>query len=122
MRVERLKDLHFWQSNPVDENNLCPPEVDFLKDYEKLVRQHQSKVGISFDLRSQALPPQPFDRVQVRVCCDGDNQLFDQGPIVLESGVTVVFTKGSTHNLLFTDIEEYLRSGDLELLPGEETI
>lgn len=116
VRMDRVKELNYWQSQPPIEKNMCPAEIDFLADYEMLIQKYQEKVGITFDIRSRMVPPQPFDRAHVRVISDQ----FSNGPIVLESGETPVLLKGSTHNLLYTDIEEYLRSGDLEILPEEE--
>jgi GINS complex subunit 1 len=118
-RLDRIQQLYYWQSQEASEESMCPPEIEFLRDYEKLVQSFQASTGVSWDLRSQTVPPQPSDRVQVRVV---NADKFDGGPIVLESGVSVVLTVGSTHYLLYSDVEEYLRSGDLELLPGEENI
>ena len=65
-------------------------------------------------------PPLPQDRVQVRVLREDVFGVDDGDTIALESGASVAFTKGSTHYLLYSDIEDYLQQGYLELLEGEE--
>jgi hypothetical protein len=59
------------------------------------------------------MPPQPSDRVQIRV-------LTDIGPIVLESGASAVLSTNSTHFLQYADVEELIRQGKVQVLNGEE--
>lgn len=137
VRLERLKELYHWQSHNVvtsssgsssndqndnDKKNLNPAETQFLHDYRQLVARYTAHAlpdGLLVDLRSYAGQPPivPRDRVLCRVV---DETPFDGGPICLESGQTVTFTKGSTYFLLHADVEEYIRSGTLQLLDSEE--
>jgi hypothetical protein len=139
VRLERLKELYHWQSHNVvasssgssstdqnDDNNnkknLNPAEIQFLQDYRQLVARYTEQAlpdGLLVDLRSYSGRPPivPRDRVLCRVV---DETPFDGGPICLESGQTVTFTKGSTYFLLHADVEEYIRSGALQLLDSEE--
>ena len=59
------------------------------------------------------MPPQPTDRVLIRVA-------VDMGAMVLDSGASAILTKGSTHFLLYSDIEEAIREGKVIVLNGEE--
>jgi hypothetical protein len=125
-RLDRIKELYYWQSNNVaeasvaDHKNLNPAETEFLKSYKTMVSNYTSNMAIADlgDLRRYAgrSPPIPHDRVLCRVV---DDTPF-AGPMVLESGHTVTFTKGSTYHLLHADVEEYIRSGALQLLTSEE--
>lgn len=96
--------------------NLSPLELEFQQEYHKLVQQVCKAVDL--DLHSLSTPPLPQDRVQVRVV--QDDVFGEDGTIALESGASVTFAKGSTHFLLYSDVEEYLQQGYLELLEGEE--
>jgi hypothetical protein len=174
VRMQRIQELCYWQqqqqdatitaataagaqqqpqqqqSNQQPSSHLCPAEQEFLQAYQEICRAHVRRTGWPEDLRSHLFPPQPVDRVQVRVvltrAADSDNNhgydddyhnnssnksngsgddddasLLLSGPIVLESGATVNLSTGSTHFLLYSDIEEYIRRGWLELLDGEES-
>lgn len=123
-RLERIQELFHWQSNSIGEasldlKSLNPAEVDFLKSYKELVSKYTSAaIPELADLRScSGKPPVPHDRVLTRVV---DDTPFGTGPIVLESGQTVTFTKGSTYFLLHADVEEYIRTGALQPLSSEE--
>ena len=74
--------------------------------------------ALDLDLHSLPTPPLPQDRVQVRVV--RDDVFGVDGTIALESGAFVTFTKGSTHYLSYSDVEDFLQQGYLELLEGEE--
>jgi hypothetical protein len=146
IRLQRIQELFYWQGNQHHDgtilnpssrlneedpdssfgNNtalqpLCPAEVDFLARYHTMVTQYTARVGIPeiSDLRAHCtLPPMTVDRVLCRVV---DATPFGDGSIVLESGQCVNFTLGSTHFLIYSDCEEYIRSGALQILETEET-
>jgi hypothetical protein len=130
--------------------NLNPAECDFLGKYNTLLSNYIQQtiphsIGID-DLRTYAvMPPLTIDRIVVRVVDDAsfiinnnnsDINLNDSDvnnssstaavqvpvvePIVLESGQTVTFTKGSTHYLLYSDVESYIRSGIVQIVHTEE--
>jgi hypothetical protein len=126
--------------------NTCPAEDEFLREYGRLVQQYTQAVGLRpDDLRAHGMaPPAPSDKVQVRVVAcpplgaansskemagndDGEDDDENTIPsnrggraIVLDSGTSVVFTRGSTHYLLWDDVEEFVRLGYLQVLEGEE--
>jgi len=131
VRLQRIKHLYHWNDIGNSDqggggvgakNPLCPAEQEFLDSYRLLVEQYTSACDLSSpdDLRQNSgLPPQPADRVQVRVLMVVDE--FAAGPIVLDSGATANFqTAGSLHYLLYSDVEDYLREGHLQLIDGEE--
>jgi hypothetical protein len=141
VRLDRIKELYQWQGhNIISEasatttttssrsteqqgKNLNPAEAAFLKSYQELVARYTAVAlpELLADLRSYADRPPivPHDRILCRVV---DETPFTMGPIVLESGQTVTFTKGSTYFLLHADVEEYIRSGALLLLESEEQL
>lgn len=126
VRLNTIQDMYWQQGGQQQTNgggggssnneNLSPLEQEFQQGYHKLVQTFGNATGL--DLHSLPTPPLPQDRVQVRVV--RDDVFGDDGTIALESGASVTFTKGSTHYLLFSDVEEYLHQGYLELLEGEE--
>lgn len=126
VRLQRIQELCYWQSGETvsqereggQKKNLCPAETDFLRDYQSIVARYTAAALPEVaDLRAHCTaPPLTVDRVLCRVM---DGTPFG-GPIVLESGQTVNPTAGSTHYLLYTDCEEYIRSGALQLLETEE--
>ena len=102
-----------WTTVP----NLSPAEQEFGAAYERLVQTYVTESGWSDDLRASRYPPQPVDKIPVRVVhVNGD----DNGPIVLESGRVLEWTLGAVHHLLVTDAEPFLRNGTLERLSTEE--
>jgi hypothetical protein len=108
-------------------NHLCPAEIDFLHQYHKIISQYTTSIELPdiTDLRAHsAMPPLTVDRVLCRVVDAtpfmGDSTTTNN-TIVLESGQSVNFTLGSTHYLIYSDCEEYVRSGALQLLETEET-
>jgi GINS complex subunit 1 len=82
-------------------------EVEFAKEFQDLRASYASAV---FDLD---LVPPTSHMVQVRV-------LRDLQEVVLESGRSVSFTKGSWLYLPRSDVLEFLQGGVLELMDGEE--
>jgi GINS complex subunit 1 len=84
-----------------------PQEVEFAKDFQDLRASYATAV---FDLD---LVPPTSHMVQVRV-------LRDLQQVVLESGRSVSFTKGSWLYLPRSDVLEFLQAGVLELMDGEE--
>jgi GINS complex subunit 1 len=99
---------------------LCPAEQDWLSDYSALVDRYTAGTGLPpGTLLAYTVPPEPADRVLIRVVqaapefCGGD-------AICLPSGATACLVMGSTHFLFWSDVEEYLRAGYLQLLEGEE--
>jgi len=129
VRLQRLQELHYWQARDsvatqdaetlaTQHPHLSPAEAAFLHDYQNLVAQYtESAIPEITNLRAHCgVPPLTVDRVQCRVV---DATPFE-GPVVLESGQTVTLQHGSVHYLLYSDCEEYLRSGALQLLETEE--
>jgi GINS complex subunit 1 len=130
VRLQRIQDLYHWQSTDgtlQDDPetlgrrypNLSPAEAQFLSQYQSIVARYTASAFPEIsDLRAHATqPPLAVDRVLCRVV---DETPFAGGAVVLESGQTVTLTTGSTHFLLYSDCEEYLRSGALLLLETEE--
>ncbi|GKY97081.1 hypothetical protein MPSEU_000666600 [Mayamaea pseudoterrestris] len=124
VRLQRIQEELYWKQqtneSKVDakttNGNLCPAERVFLQEYADLVRHYtrQATNGSINDLRSYtSMPPQPSDRVLVRV-------MVNMGPMVLDSGASAVLSKGSTHFLLYSDVEEAIREGKVLVLNGEE--
>jgi GINS complex subunit 1 len=132
VRLQRIQEELYWKqqqhhhnnnSNTTEQqqqqqqpSNLCPVEHEFLANYANLIQRYTQDVcqGCVMDLRSHvSMPPQPSDRVQIRV-------LTDIGPIVLESGASAVLSTNSTHFLQYADVEELIRQGKVQVLNGEE--
>jgi GINS complex subunit 1 len=105
-RMDRIKDLSISQKSDLSFNNAH--ESEFSSEYQDLRESYAAAV---FDL--EILPPTSH-MVQVRVL---DNSL---GQVVLESGRSVNFCKGSSLYLPRTDVLEFMQSGSLELCDGEE--
>jgi hypothetical protein len=124
--------------------NLCPSEKEFLYNYQQLIDNYMNEQQLMtdasiVDLRAHCtIPPITVDRVVCRVIDtapflsasnDNDDSLHDpeqrnnnrSNSIVLESGQCVNFTLGSTHYLLYSDCEEYIRCGALQVVEIEET-
>lgn len=115
---------------------LCPAERDFLQRYRSLIANYAATACGALGQANHDLlrahgshPPSPTDRVQVRVPAtdaSGNQHKNEQekeeedGAIVLESGTVVQLTPGSTHYLLWSDVEDYVRKGRLQILEGEE--
>jgi hypothetical protein len=146
IRLQRIQELFYWQGNQhhdasifnqsirmnedhdsslasISMKQLCPSEVEFLLRYRSILSKYTDNIGIPeiSDLRAHCtLPPITVDRVLCRVA---DTTPFGgaDGSIVLESGQCVNFTFGSTHYLIYSDCEEYIRSGALQILETEET-
>ncbi|CAB9497772.1 GINS protein PSF1 [Seminavis robusta] len=126
VRLNSIQDM-YWQQGVASVNkakadnnqneNLSPLEQEFQQEYHKLIQKYASSLDL--DLHSLPTPPLPQDRVQVRVLRD---DVFGEvgSMIALESGASVTFTKGSTHFLLFSDVEVFINDGYLALLEGEE--
>lgn len=145
IRLQRIQELFYWQSHHhhqdesishqssrIDDEDsatasskmvkqLCPAEVDFLSHYHAILSKYTETLGMPeiSDLRAHCtLPPITIDRVLCRVV---NATPFGDGNIVLESGQCVNFILGSTHHLIYSDCEEYIRLGALQLLHTEET-
>lgn len=122
-RLQRIRDLYYWTSGndgrSATQQHLSPSEASFLQKYSELVAEYTDEaIPEVSDLRSHcSVLPVTTDRVLCRVVQDAP---FAGGPVVLESGQSVMLTLGSTHYLLYTDVEEYLRSGALRKLTTEE--
>lgn len=119
VRLNTIQDM-YWQQGGQQQSdsseNFSPLEQEFQHGYDKLVQKFCNATEV--DLHSLPTPPLPQDRVQVRVV--RDDVFGEDGTIALESGASVAFTNGSTHYLSYSDVEEYLHQGYLELLEGEE--
>jgi hypothetical protein len=121
--------------------NLCPSEKEFLREYQQLISNYccvdQQLTDVSIvDLRAHCtVPPITVDRIVCRVIdttpfqttsnddgTDPENkEQSNSNTIVLESGQCVNFTLGSTHYLMYSDCEEYIRCGALQVIQSEET-
>jgi GINS complex subunit 1 len=124
IRLRRIQEELYWKQQ-TNENktkssqtnsNLCPSEQEFLTRYQDLVHRYTEAAtqNTITDLRAfTSMPPQPSDRVMIRV-------MVDLGPMVLDSGASAVLSKGSTHFLLYSDVEEAIREGKVLVLNGEE--
>jgi GINS complex subunit 1 len=128
-RLKRIQQVMYWQehndtSSDDSNNNLAPAEQDFLHEYRQLQSSYLqncfSTTAQVDDLRAHAtFPPLNSDRVLVRVMEENDS-MPEQGPIVLPSGQSVQFVRGATHYLWWSDVEDFVRSGKLQVLQGEE--
>jgi GINS complex subunit 1 len=124
VRLHAIQDMYWQQGSGAAaeggglaaNENLSPLEFEFQQKYHKLIQQYGNAVDL--DLHSFPTPPLPQDRVQVRVV--REDVFGEDGTIALESGASVTFSKGSTHYLYYSDVEEYLQQGYLILLDGEE--
>lgn len=120
IRLQRIQEQYYWQQatdNTAERANLSPTENKFLQQYHDLLTDYvDAAIPEISNLRGSSVPL-TTDRVLCRVV---DDAPFAGGPIVLESGQSVALTAGSTHFLLTTDVEEYLRSGALCRLTTEE--
>ena len=119
VRLNTIQDM-YWQQGGQQQSdsseNLSPLEQEFQQRYHELVQKFCNATDV--DLHSLPTPPLPQDRVQVRVM--RDDVFGEDGTIALESGASVTFTKGSTHYLPYSDVEEYVQQGYLAVLEGEE--
>jgi GINS complex subunit 1 len=106
-RMEWLKNSASMNNNNTDSSTTNAPETEFTKDYQDLRSAYAAAV---FELN--ILPPTSH-MVQVRV-------LQELGEVVLESGSSVTFSKGSWLYLPRSDVLEFLQAGSLELMDGEE--
>jgi hypothetical protein len=106
--MEWLKNAASVNNNNMDSSSTTnAPEVEFTKDYQDLRNAYAAAI---FELN--VLPPTSH-MVQVRV-------LQELGEVVLESGSSVTFSKGSWLYLPRADVLEFLQAGSLELMDGEE--
>lgn len=120
--------------------NLCPSEKEFLYNYQQLIYNYMEEQQLMtdasiVDLRAHCtLPPITVDRIVCRVIDttpfvsvsdevddENDRNSSTNNSIVLESGQCVNFTLGSTHYLIYSDCEEYIRCGALQVVEIEET-
>lgn len=119
VRLNTIQDM-YWQQGGQQQSdsseNFSPLEQEFQQGYHELIQKFCNATDV--DLHSLPTPPLPQDRVQVRVV--RDDVFGEDGTIALESGASVTFTKGSTHYLPYSDVEEYVHQGYLEVLEGEE--
>lgn len=119
IRADRLMAA-YWDNNvtatAAAKANLSPAEEEFYTSYEQLCLEYGTMFRLpNPDLRAYGNhPPQPLTKVQVRVLRSSE------GPIVLESGMTLAFQKGAVHYLPYADVEGLLRDGTLALLSTEE--
>lgn len=124
VRIQRLQQAYFWRVDQKAANSsvLATTEKEFLEEYESLQADYLDQAFASFDapplddLRAHAtVPPVNSDRVLVRVMD------FDESePIVLASGQSVSFVNGETLFIKWSDVEQFVRQGKLQLLQGEE--
>lgn len=117
VRADRLMAA-YWDNSfaDADKTNLSPAEEEFYTSHEQLCLDYAAMLRLpNPDLRSYGNhPPQPLSKVQVQVIRS------TEGPIVLESGMTLTFLKGTVHYLAYADVEGLLRDGTLALLSTEE--
>lgn len=113
IRADRLTAAYWNNQLDTDaHSNLSPAESEFTAAYAQICREYTTMLRLP-DWRAHG-PPQPLARCQVQVVRSSD------GPIVLESGATLRFTKGAVHFLAYADVETLLRDGTLALLSTEE--
>jgi GINS complex subunit 1 len=106
-RMDQLKHIDLQHQNTSTALTNAA-EAEFAQDYQDLRASYAEALDIELDL----LPPTSH-MLQVRV-------LQDVGQVVLDSGRSATFTKGSSLNLPRADALEFLQSGVLELMDGEE--
>ena len=112
VRMQRL----LQQPPPLQTKNLAPAEVEMYEKYQKLQAKYMQGLPVD-DLHAHAgYPPVNSDGVLVRVV----KAPTEGGAIVLTSGRSVQWITGATHYLPWTDVEEYVRAGNLVLMTGEE--
>jgi GINS complex subunit 1 len=113
-RIEKLKRLR-WDTAAALPSHvkslLSEAEVDFYKEYDKLISRFNEGLG-GLDLNSNFQPPEE-DLIEVRVIKSG------LGTIVTEYG-EVLLELGTTHFLSRTDVEHLIRQGALQQIDGEE--
>ena len=122
IRADRLTQAYWNNTLPTTNQessqhaNLSPAEEEFYNAYQNICREYATLLQLPQpDLRAYGNhPPQPLSKVQVQVLQS------TQGPVVLESGSTISFTKGTVHYLPYADVEGFLRNGTLALLSTEE--
>jgi len=127
--VERIRRLQnaYWQGhesttrsskNPT--GTTCPAEEEYMVHYQTLVEQYTEALGLGEDvdfLRSHSLSlpgglTKVDDRVQVRVV-----RPISKDAVVLASGMSLsLSTVGALHYLLYSDVEEYIRTGSLQII------
>jgi GINS complex subunit 1 len=115
-RLEKLKALRWDTSASLPEhvrNLLSEKEIDFYTEYDKLVANFNSTLGV-LDLNSHMQPPEE-DLIEVRVVQSG------LGTIVTDHFGEVNLELGTTHFLSRGDVEHLIRQGSLQQLDGEET-
>lgn len=142
-RVRRLQQLTYWNQQDDDNDSnggvanenavpiasvlldkACPAEQDFLVQYKGLMDQYVDNVfqkslpdEVPDFLRAHACSlVAPMSKVQVRVV----QQPADGASMVLDSGATANLTVGSTHYLLYSDVQELLRRSIVQVVDGEE--
>jgi len=100
------------------------PEWDFCQAYHQLQKNYWQTVLPDMDSTMTTMtntfsatrflpPPSATGNVQVRC-------LIDQGSVVLDSGRSITFSKGSILYLPKSDVWEWMHNGTLQLLEGEE--
>ena len=86
------------------------------------LRAHCTLPPITVDrIVCRVIDTTPFVSVSDEVDDENDRNSSTNNSIVLESGQCVNFTLGSTHYLIYSDCEEYIRCGALQVVEIEET-
>ena len=108
-RMDTIQELQKSNNTTTDQQQMFQnaQEAEFAAEYKELREKYATAI---FEL--DTLPPTSH-MVQVRV-------VQDLGQVVLESGRSIAFCKGSSLYLPRTDVLEFLQSGSLELVDGEE--
>ena len=106
-RMDTIQELQKQQHPQATAMFQNAQEAEFAAEYRDLREAYVAEV---FEL--DAMPPTSH-MIQVRV-------VEDLGEVVLESGRSITFAKGSSLFLPRTDVLEFLQAGSLELVDGEE--
>lgn len=132
--VERWKRLRTQATSGAADDpllaNCSPAEQELLQQYRRGVQRYFAKAlgdetttSTQPELLQLLLPV--MDRVLIRILEDNrqskEDAIEEKEPtIVLESGATMQWIPGTTHYLLLSDVQDYIRSGKVALLSGEE--
>lgn len=148
-RLEGIKAMALFEANDATTNAggsasklTNAAEMDFFESYQQL-REDYYQQALGMDLATTLMsssslsaaghalgsPPASQHSIQVRCIAEASADVVDGnedgvvgGPVVLESGRSITFTKGSLYYLPRSDVVEFIQQGILEVVEGEEAI